>query len=841
MPVILGERFPTNPADGWSQITGPQQIFYVSTDGNDTTGDGSLNAPFRHAYHAVDVVNAIAAGGQNYKPYWILLRKGDTFPDDYIGEVRFSGNYDGGSPGTYGGDESKVNPAIIACYDPADPLVANPFTGGNRPVIEVTVLNPDDSGAAVRPWTGGGNFFAVLGVELHAKTRDPFDASWVMPTSNVMGLRWGGFPCQWLLLEDVRTSWFGGNALEGVEHLHVRRVSFTDNYSYVCEPHVQGIYSDYGGPTMKIEESLLDRNGWCEELLKPQAVSVSSASPAVITWNGPYLPAVESSSDPNQQNGNVIFSAATGDDFGSLLGGVGMAFLAEYYLTAISGNTFHIGGAVTALGTITGGSGGTDGTYRCYLVNKDFTYRGGLEGHGCTVDIHVVGGTVTQVDLVTAGATYRASNVLKPSPTDSVFNSAVPSGVPADFSVVVSTVGPVTVGANAITHAQYIDVASSIYSHNLYIQNVPAYGGNNAPHTVNGNIIANASSVGCQNRPGGDLSRNLFIANPIAGFCAGTQSTMNYNVNIEGSSAQARTAGSGGYALDWYYGGNGSATGLQIGGASGASNSQAKYNITAHARSTTGNWGGAMQIGGPGDGGELVSNVDMSENLFYEWPTGTDPTILNYSSAGGNTISPNDVDGAGPHFGTYPYPYPDRTLGDYYAAIGNPHGFSSTTDGFLQACRQNFKGNWDTRLTADAVTDYFRENFGLEALNGGGGGNVLLSDYVLDNGLNALAAANQLYICSLSPADYTAVMANLIGFRAPSITGPVAAAPSGRKITIGAFNNGSVGADGTASHWALVDTGATRLLASGALASPKDVTSGTAFSLNEFDIAWLAH
>lgn len=115
----------------------------------------------------------------------------------------------------------------------------------------------------------------------------------------------------------------------------------------------------------------------------------------------------------------------------------------------------------------------------------------------------------------------------------------------------------------------------------------------------------------------------------------------------------------------------------------------------------------------------------------------------------------------------------------------------------------------------------------------------LIADRVLDNGLTVLdTEANRLDICSTEPATYTAATStNTLGNKTSlSVGAPAARSPSGRKVTVAAITDGSVSGTGTASHWAVVDTANSRLLAAGALASSQSVTSGNTFTLAAFDI-----
>ena len=65
---------------------------------------------------------------------------------------------------------------------------------------------------------------------------------------------------------------------------------------------------------------------------------------------------------------------------------------------------------------------------------------------------------------------------------------------------------------------------------------------------------------------------------------------------------------------------------------------------------------------------------------------------------------------------------------------------------------------------------------------------------------------------------------------------PADASPNGRKVTLAAITGESVTGTGTATHYAITDTGNSRLLATGALSASQAVTSGNTFSLTASDI-----
>lgn len=117
-----------------------------------------------------------------------------------------------------------------------------------------------------------------------------------------------------------------------------------------------------------------------------------------------------------------------------------------------------------------------------------------------------------------------------------------------------------------------------------------------------------------------------------------------------------------------------------------------------------------------------------------------------------------------------------------------------------------------------------------------------LNDRVLDLGLNTLdTEADKIFICSAEPATYTAATStNALGnktFSAGAAFGsPAVRSPSGRKVTSAAITDGSVTGSGTATHWAVVDSANSRLLAAYSLSASQPVTSGNPFTLPAYDI-----
>lgn len=114
-----------------------------------------------------------------------------------------------------------------------------------------------------------------------------------------------------------------------------------------------------------------------------------------------------------------------------------------------------------------------------------------------------------------------------------------------------------------------------------------------------------------------------------------------------------------------------------------------------------------------------------------------------------------------------------------------------------------------------------------------------LNDRVFDNGLTVLdTEANKITITSQEATTYTEGNATyaLGNSTSISISAPADRTGGGRKVTVSAITNGSVTANGTATHYAILDTVNSRLLATGSLTASQVVTSGNTFTLSAFDI-----
>jgi hypothetical protein len=113
----------------------------------------------------------------------------------------------------------------------------------------------------------------------------------------------------------------------------------------------------------------------------------------------------------------------------------------------------------------------------------------------------------------------------------------------------------------------------------------------------------------------------------------------------------------------------------------------------------------------------------------------------------------------------------------------------------------------------------------------------LFADYLLDLPLAHLHTnANRLDICNAAPTTYAqATSTYSLGTALPSVSAPTDGSPNGRKVVLAAISGGTVLSSGTASHYALTETGASRLLVSGPI-TPQSVSAGNSFTTAALDI-----
>ena len=114
-----------------------------------------------------------------------------------------------------------------------------------------------------------------------------------------------------------------------------------------------------------------------------------------------------------------------------------------------------------------------------------------------------------------------------------------------------------------------------------------------------------------------------------------------------------------------------------------------------------------------------------------------------------------------------------------------------------------------------------------------------IADRVFDNGLTVLdTEANKIVVTSQEATTYAEANATyaLGNSTSLSIGAPADRSGGGREVTAAAITDGSITGTGTVTHYAIIDTGNSRLLVTGSLSASQSVTSGNTFSLASFTV-----
>lgn len=115
-----------------------------------------------------------------------------------------------------------------------------------------------------------------------------------------------------------------------------------------------------------------------------------------------------------------------------------------------------------------------------------------------------------------------------------------------------------------------------------------------------------------------------------------------------------------------------------------------------------------------------------------------------------------------------------------------------------------------------------------------------LNDLILDNGLSFFASnAEKVFMCSQEPSTYTqATNTYALGVSGDLTVGsPEDRTAGGRKVVIEAIADGVFTANGTASHYAVVDVSNGRLLSAAPLDSSQVVYTDNPFTMAEIEVA----
>lgn len=110
-----------------------------------------------------------------------------------------------------------------------------------------------------------------------------------------------------------------------------------------------------------------------------------------------------------------------------------------------------------------------------------------------------------------------------------------------------------------------------------------------------------------------------------------------------------------------------------------------------------------------------------------------------------------------------------------------------------------------------------------------------LNNRVFDQGLSVLdLEANQIHVTSQEATSYAeAITTYTLGNSSSlSIGAPQDRTGGGREVVVAAISDGAITGTGTATHYAIVDTTNSRLLATSTLTASQAVTNGNTFTLS---------
>jgi hypothetical protein len=113
---------------------------------------------------------------------------------------------------------------------------------------------------------------------------------------------------------------------------------------------------------------------------------------------------------------------------------------------------------------------------------------------------------------------------------------------------------------------------------------------------------------------------------------------------------------------------------------------------------------------------------------------------------------------------------------------------------------------------------------------------AFLDDSVLDAALDEIKTATRLLLCSSQPADYAAAVAATLATKDTPVFGANGDYAGGRQFQVSAITDATGDADGTATHYALVNVTGTLLLASQSLSSSVGITTGSTVEIDAFNV-----
>lgn len=112
----------------------------------------------------------------------------------------------------------------------------------------------------------------------------------------------------------------------------------------------------------------------------------------------------------------------------------------------------------------------------------------------------------------------------------------------------------------------------------------------------------------------------------------------------------------------------------------------------------------------------LTDRATLTNSIACDWAGNASGTVQNFLDASIGTTNTSYFHSA--DCNSNGYSSPNRTLGQYYASVGNPGGFPSTTAGFISAIRKQSLANFNANLLAVNANCYIQTGFGFTCPGG---------------------------------------------------------------------------------------------------------------------------
>lgn len=364
------------------------KTYYVSDSlGTDPGTANNVNAPWKTVAAAITQMKADAGGNFAKTDSWLLLKRGDIFPNQSIG----------GSFASIGGIDC-LHPMVISSYDPSQPGVPDPYgnwtvsgitctagtatvttssahslagayqivltktlpagfngkfsgtvTGASTLTFPITcpaasdtlhgimalrrpVLSVARAGAAAcgpKDAGNGSDFLIFSGIECYGPTYDPDNAAWDKAGyAQTMSTYTSAAATTYQRIENILTSFNFYNTYDsepsGNNTTALNLTMYRNVNYYSFGSFFHGILN------YNAIENYSFYDGWNPNLASGVSVSVATGTPGVITWGGSLNPLVGGS--PNCSA--IKFTGGTLPP--EIVSGT------EYYVTNPSGNTFNI-------------------------------------------------------------------------------------------------------------------------------------------------------------------------------------------------------------------------------------------------------------------------------------------------------------------------------------------------------------------------------------------------------------------------------------------------------------------------------------------------------------------